>query len=178
MLLCVSPFCIGPNSASYRSSHVDLPPDFLGQRACSGFSSALFNADDAFALPESGHSSAEAPHDAYEFWNGFFDSVNTGSPDYKRAHAQARQVWRIPGAETQYLHYKADAKQLRYATEISQNELLDHDGDVAVGIQLSNFRNGIGQRQDKKSAVAHRRHPDHTLHEPSRAPCLDGDCFS
>ena len=62
---------------------------------------------------------------------------------------QARQVWRIPAAETQYLHYKADAKLLRYATDIKQDELLNHEGDVAVNIQLSHFRAGSGVDKSK-----------------------------
>jgi hypothetical protein len=49
-----------------------------------------------------------------------------------------------PGAETQYLHYKSAAKKLRYATDISKDELLDHDGDVAVSIALSQYRPGSG----------------------------------
>ena len=51
------------------------------------------------------------------------------------------------------MHYKADAKQLRYATEITQNELLDHDGDVTVGIQLSNFRPGSGTDKSKNQQL-------------------------
>ena len=45
-----------------------------------------------------------------------------------------------PAAETQYLHYKSDAKILRYATDIAKDELLDHDGDVAVSIALSQYQ--------------------------------------
>ncbi len=50
-----------------------------------------------------------------------------------------------PGAETQYLHFKADEHRLRYATDIHKEELLDHDGDVAVSIALSQYRTGAGE---------------------------------
>ena len=46
----------------------------------------------------------------------------------------------IPQAETQYLHYNNDTKQLRYATDIGKDELLDHDGDVAISVALSQYR--------------------------------------
>jgi hypothetical protein len=125
---------------------------FSGNALALAFASAVFN-DDAFALPRMDTSSAEAPHDAYEFWNGFFDSVNTGSPDYKAGARAGTSGLVDPGAETQYLHYKTDTKQLRYANKIGQNELLDHDGDVAVGIQLSYFRPGSGSDKSKNQQL-------------------------
>jgi hypothetical protein len=54
---------------------------FSGNALALAFASALF---DLSAAARADVSSAEAPHDAYEFWNGFFDSVNTLSPDYKK----------------------------------------------------------------------------------------------
>ena len=116
---------------------------FSGNALALAFASSLFRSDAAFALPRSGQGASEdAPHDAYEFWNGFFDSVNPTNPDYRKGGRAGTAGLADPAAETQYLHYKADAKQLRYATDIAQNELLDHDGDVALSIQLSQYRPG------------------------------------
>lgn len=84
----------------------------------------------------------DTPHDSYDFWNGFFDSVNPLSKNYGQKSATRGPADQLPdpAAETQYLHYKSDAKILRYATDISKDELLDHDGDVAVSIALSQYQ--------------------------------------
>jgi hypothetical protein len=58
-----------------------------------------------------------------------------------------------PEAQTQYLHYKTEEKKLRYATDIGKDELLDHDGDVAVSIQLSQFHPGTGEANLKASQL-------------------------
>jgi len=88
----------------------------------------------------------DTPHDSYDFWNGFFDSVNPYSHNYgqKAASRGPKDQLPDPAAETQYLHYKSDAKRLRYATDIDKEELLDHDGDVAVSIALSQYRPATG----------------------------------
>ena len=143
---------------------------FSGNALALAFLSALFNTDDAFALPASGQSAGtEGPHDAYEFWNGFFDSVNTSSPDFHKGARAGSAGLADPAAETQYLHYKSDTKLLRYATDVSQNELLDHDGDVSVGIQLSKFRNGNGIDKGKNQQLridATQTHPYMNLLAP------------
>lgn len=88
----------------------------------------------------------DTPHDSYDFWNGFYDSVNPYSQNYgkKSASRGPKDQLPDPAAETHYLHYKSDAKTLRYATDIGKDELLDHDGDVAIGVALSQFRPGTG----------------------------------
>jgi hypothetical protein len=93
--------------------------------------------------------SEDTPHDSYDFWNGFFDSVNPYSQNYgkKSASRGPKDQLPDPGAETQYLHYKADTKRLRYATDIGKEELLDHDGDVAVSIALSQYRPANGNNE-------------------------------
>jgi uncharacterized membrane protein YgcG len=58
-----------------------------------------------------------------------------------------------PAAETQYLHYKGDSKRLRYATDITKEELLDHDGDVAVSIALSQYRPATTDGEASKRAA-------------------------
>ena len=87
----------------------------------------------------------EAPHDSYSFWNGFFDSVNPDltSAGQKAATRGPKDQLPDPGVQTQYLHYKSDDKKLRYASEIGKDELLDHAGDVAVGIKLSQYRPAV-----------------------------------
>jgi hypothetical protein len=143
---------------------------FSGNALALAFASALLGSDAALAMPGSGlASSEEAPHDAYEFWNGFFNSVNMSSPDYQKGARAGTAGLADPAAETQYLHYKADAKQLRYATDIAQNELLDHDGDVSVGIQLSKFRSGSGNDKSKNQQLridATQTHPYMNLLAP------------
>lgn len=88
----------------------------------------------------------DTPHDSYDFWNGFFDSVNPYSPNYGKKESTRGPESQLPdpAAMTQYLHYKADDKKLRYATDIGKDELLNHDGDVAVSIALSQYRPGSG----------------------------------
>ena len=88
----------------------------------------------------------DTPHDSYDFWNGFFDSVNPYSQNYgnKAASRGPSDQLPDPAAETQYLHYSDTKKRLRYATDIAREELLDHDGDVAVSIALSQYRPSTG----------------------------------
>jgi hypothetical protein len=88
----------------------------------------------------------DTPHDSYDFWNGFFDSVNPYSQNYgnKAASRGPSDQLPDPAAETQYLHYSETKKRLRYATDIGKDELLDHDGDVAVSIALSQYRPSSG----------------------------------
>lgn len=99
--------------------------------------------------------SEDTPHDSYDFWNGFFDSVNPYSQSYgqKSATRGPKDQLPDPGAETQYLHYKSDEKKLRYATDIGKDELLDHDGDVAISIALSQFRPGNGETNLRASQL-------------------------
>jgi hypothetical protein len=81
---------------------------FSGNALALAFASALFNPD-AARCPAGSGQSEEGPHDAYEFWNGFFDSVNIGSADYHKGARAGTAGLADPAAETQYLHYKSDA---------------------------------------------------------------------
>ncbi len=100
-------------------------------------------------------SAEDTPHDSYDFWNGFFDSVNPYSQNYGQKAASRGPADQLPdpAAETQYLHYKSDAKMLRYATDIGKDELLDHDGDVAVSIALSQYRPATGNTESNVRAA-------------------------
>ena len=104
------------------------------------------------------HTAAEdTPHDSYDFWNGFFDSVNPYSQNYgnKAATRGPGDQLPDPAAETQYLHYNDSKKRLRYATDITKEELMDHDGDVAVSIALSQYRpvSGNGDASTRASQL-------------------------
>jgi hypothetical protein len=97
----------------------------------------------------------EAPHDSYAFWNGFFDGVNPeieGSGQKAMTRGPKDQL-PDPGVQTQYLQYQGDAKKLRFANEIGKEELLDHEGDVSVGISLSQYRPAIGSPAANDHAV-------------------------
>jgi hypothetical protein len=99
--------------------------------------------------------SEDTPHDSYDFWNGFYDSVNPYAANYgeKSATRGPKDQLPDPGAETQYLHYKADEKRLRYATDIGRDEVLDHGGDVAISVALSQFRPGNGDTNVRASQL-------------------------
>ncbi len=97
----------------------------------------------------------DLPHDSYNFWNGFFDSVNPNSKTFGNKTATRGPSDQLPDpeAQTQYLHYDTDNKRLRYASDIKREELLDHDGDVAVSIALAQFRPGAGESNIKASQL-------------------------
>ena len=100
-------------------------------------------------------SNEDAPHDSYAFWNGFFDSVNPelqGSGQKVATRGPTDQL-PDPGVQTRYLHFKSEEKKLRAATEIGKEELLDHEGDVAVGIKLSQYRPAVGATANEEHAA-------------------------
>jgi hypothetical protein len=100
-------------------------------------------------------STDDTPHDSYDFWNGFFDSVNPYSQTYGNKAASRGPADQLPdpASQTQYLHYDTDKKKLRYASDIQKEELLDHDGDVGVSIALAQFRPGAGESNLKASQL-------------------------
>jgi len=97
----------------------------------------------------------DLPHDSYDFWNGFFDSVNPYSQNYGNKAATRGPSDQLPDpqAQTQYLHYSTDKKKLRYASDIGKEELLDHDGDVSVNIAIAQYRPGSGEANLKASQL-------------------------
>jgi hypothetical protein len=100
-------------------------------------------------------STEDLPHDSFDFWNGFFDSVNPYSQTYgtKTASRGPADQLADPSSQTQYLHYDSDRRKLRYASDIQKEELLDHDGDVGVSIALAQFRPGQGEANLKASQL-------------------------
>jgi hypothetical protein len=136
--------------------------NFLADASVFGMMAALLpelaaaqSAAAAQTSSEADTSAADAPHDSYDFWNGFFDSVNPYSPTFGNKTATRGPADQLPDpqAQTQYLHYDTDNKRLRYASDIQKEELLDHDGDVAVSIALAQFRPGAGEANMKASQL-------------------------
>ncbi len=69
-------------------SHVNLPQDFLGQCPLRWPLPQLFSIPRRLVpLP-----AKMLPHDAYEFWNGFFDSVNVGPGHNAGARGRDRRL--------------------------------------------------------------------------------------
>lgn len=99
-------------------------------------------------------SNDEAPHDSFSFWDGFYDSVNPTlhGPGQAAAKRGATDQLPDPGVQTQYLHYNSDQKKLLYATDITESQLLDHEGDVALGISLSQYRPAVGSTAPNQQA--------------------------
>jgi hypothetical protein len=129
---------------------------FLADASALGMLAAILPQLAAQASTSQESAAAEdLPHDSYDFWNGFFDSVNPYSADYGNKSATRGPADQLPDpqAQTQYLHYDSSNKRLRYATDIQREELLDHDGDVAVSIALSQFRPGAGESNLKASQL-------------------------
>jgi hypothetical protein len=129
---------------------------FVGNGLAIGLLSSLLPPEAAIALsqqPAATPDSADAPHDAFDFWSGFYDEVNPHSSSYGTAGRGATGGLADSSLQTQYLHYKSEAATLRYATDIGKDELLDHDGDVAVSIMLSQFRPGTGDQKEQASQL-------------------------
>ncbi len=115
---------------------------FVADASMLGLLSALLPELSAAQAAAPQAAAEDTPHDSYDFWDGFFDSVNPYSKNYGSKAATRGPADQLPdpAAETQYLHYNSTAKRLRYATDIAKDELLNHDGDVAVGIALSQYQ--------------------------------------
>lgn len=131
--------------------------NFLGSAAALGLLSTLLTPEQLRALQEAQQPAAaeeeSLPHDSLGFWSGFYDQVNPQSPNYgQRSAGRGADSLVDPALETQYLHYKADEKKLRYANSIEKAELLDHDGDVAVSILLDQFRPGSMDSKNKNAS--------------------------
>ena len=118
----------------------------------------------------------DLPHDSYDFWNGFFDSVNPNSPNYGNKAASRGPTDQLPDPRgpNPVPALCAPQKRLRYATDIQKEELLDHDGDVAVSIALSQFRPGARGNQSACVATARGHNPDSPLREHHRSAGLVG----
>jgi len=129
---------------------------FVGNSLALGLLSSLLPPDAASALaqqPSAPSDTADAPHDPFDFWSGFYDSVDPQSASYGTAGRGATGGLADTSLETQYLHYHSDLGRLRYATDIEKTELLDHDGDVSATIALTQFRPGTGDQKDQASQL-------------------------
>lgn len=129
---------------------------FLADASALGMIAALLPQLTAAQAPATEAPATEdLPHDSYSFWNGFFDSVNPYSANFgtKAATRGPGDQLPDPQAQTQYLHYNAESRHLRYASDIAKNELLDHDGDVNVSIAIAQYRPGAGEANLKASQL-------------------------
>ncbi len=106
---------------------------------------------EAAEITQPANNPEETPHDAYDYWGGFFDGVDTSGGGPKKS--RAADAVADPERTTQYLHYHSDTSRLRYATDIDKSELLDYDGDVLVNFQLSQFRPGTADRNVQASQL-------------------------
>ncbi len=125
---------------------------FSGNALALAFASVLFDLD-AAALPSADVSMQKRRTMPTNSGTASSTASIPPTPTSKKGARAGTAGLADPAAETQYLHYKADSKQLRYATDITQSELLDHDGDVSVGIQLSKFRPGSGTDKSKNQQL-------------------------
>jgi hypothetical protein len=129
--------------------------NFLTDASVFGLLTALLPEFAAAQAASSQPSTEDLPHDSYDFWGGFFDSVNPYSQNYGNKAAARGPTDQLPDpqTQTQYLHYDSGRRRLRYASDIQREELLDHDGDVGVSIALAQFRPGTGETNLKASQL-------------------------
>jgi hypothetical protein len=130
--------------------------NFLGNAAALAMLASLLSPEDLHALEQAGQDAAgdsAAPHDSPGFWGGFYDTVNPSSPEYgQKGATRGADSLVDPKLETQYLQYNSSAKKLRYATSVDKDELLDHDGDVAVSILMNQFRPSSDDAKHKSAS--------------------------
>jgi hypothetical protein len=129
---------------------------FVGSGLAIGLLSSFLPPEAAVALSQQSGAApdqADAPHDSFDFWSGFYDEVNPHSSSYGTSGRGATGGLPDATLQTQYLHYHTDLGRLRYATDITKPELLDHDGDVAVSINLTQFRPGTADQKAQASQL-------------------------
>ncbi len=121
--------------------------NFLTDASVLGLLAALLPEFAAAHAASTEATNEDTPHDSYNFWNGFFDGVNPNSANYgnKAASRGPEDQLPDPEAQTQYLRYSTSKKAIRYASDVEKEELLDHDGDVAISVGLSQFRPANGE---------------------------------
>ncbi|MGA8671156.1 MAG: hypothetical protein WB679_14830 [Terracidiphilus sp.] len=129
---------------------------FVGGGLSIGLLSSLIPPEAAVALSQQSSAPpdpADAPHDSFDFWSGFYDEVNPHSSSYGTSGRGATGGLPDATLQTQYLNYHTGLGRLRYATDITKTELLDHDGDVAVSINLTQFRPGTADQKAQASQL-------------------------
>jgi len=77
----------------------------------------------------------DGPHDAGDFWDNFFRSV-----EQKRGTRGPKPSVEAQDREVQYLHF--GERGLRYVNDVKRDELLDYSGDVVVSASLGQYRPG------------------------------------
>lgn len=124
--------------------------NFMEQTLAAGVFSGVLSATDmakvSVSLQQAGAAQAAEPlpsglpqHDAFNFWNSYFDSVDT---THKTRGALPKV--QVGDRQIEYLHY--GPKGLRYLEDIDESELLDHYGDVQITAELAGCRPGNGDQ--------------------------------
>jgi len=102
------------------------------------------------------HARAAPPQDAADsslidttpFWGSFYEGL--GNTKGKGHAATPKPA--VPGKDVRYLYY--DNAGLRYSDQLKPQDLLDHEGDVAVSIVLGQFRPGATDAESIKALTS------------------------
>ncbi len=143
---------------------------FLEEALAAGALTSLLPAsDDARAGAEPSRPQASPPtradipeHGATEFWNQFYLPVDPTIPKSRGPRP------RIPPSERQVTFLHADSSGLRYADDITEDELLDYPGDVQVSMVLGQFRPGNADQDFLKHVQASQLRVDCVQNKPYR----------
>jgi hypothetical protein len=85
-------------------------------------------------------------HDSKNFWDSFGSVADaTDAPHTRGLHKAANPDANVAsGRQVDFYHYYTDPKtkatSLRLATSISQDELMDHPGDITASVNVNGFR--------------------------------------
>jgi hypothetical protein len=112
----------------------------------------LLAAAQAGALPVP----AEGLHDSKSFWDAFGNAAESGGTSAEPAGVRGRGLTKKPADNSgaadmartiDFYQYDAKNTTLRFATSITPNELLDHEGDVTASVNVNGFRMAGDDRQ-------------------------------
>jgi hypothetical protein len=101
-------------------------------------------------------------HGATEFWNQFYLPVDPTAPKSRGPRAT------VPPSERQVTFLHAGSSGLRYADDITEDELLDYPGDVQVSMVLGQFRPGNADQDFLKHMQSSQLRVDCVQNKPYR----------
>jgi len=87
--------------------------------------------------------------DTSQFWGSFYDGLDQTKG---KGHREHKRMPAVQGKDVRYLYY--DKAGLRYSDQLKPQDLLDHDGDVAVSIMLGQFRPGNADAESIKALTS------------------------
>ena len=116
------------------------------------------------SLPQAGPAArSDIPeHGSTEFWNQFYSPVDPTVPKSRGPRV------RVPPTERQVMFLHAGSNGLRYADDISEDELLDYPGDVQVSMVLGQFRPGSADQDYLKHTQGSQLRVDCVQNKPYR----------